>query len=233
MKETVKVNYKELLKDWEAPLHDRVLDSAYMDRLLYTTLKSYKLGTVYPAKEDIFRPFKITSFKDTRVVIIGQDPYSDGKATGLAFGNEEEDAQFKMSPPLEKIYSCIERTVYNGMKLDFDPTLESWAHQGVLLLNSAMTVEKGKVGSHVSRWRRFIREVIQTIDEEKVGVCFLFLGAQAKMYMDYVNTKRHYVFSYMHPTVASKQDIDWNCPYFKEINNIIELQNGREFCIEW
>jgi uracil-DNA glycosylase len=166
-------------------------------------------------------------------VIVGQDPYTDKRATGLAFGNEEEDAQFEMSPSLSKIYGCIEKTVYNGIKLDFDPTLVSWAKQGVLLLNSSLTVEEGKPGSHKRRWRPFIREVIKAISAHHVGVSFLFLGAAAKEFMPYVNETYHYKYSYFHPAFASKQDIDWNCPYFNIINKNIKQQNGKEFCIEW
>lgn len=229
----LKIDFTEVLKTWEPPLRDVVLNTKYMERLLWVTKKSYENMTVHPLKEDIFRAFRLTPYEDVRVVIVGQDPYPNKRASGLAFGNEEEFAQFKLSPSLEKIHSCIERTVYKGLKLDFDPTLVNWGQQGVLLLNSALTVEEGKVGSHSVRWRKFVRDVIKTINDNKSGVFFLFLGAVAKEFMPYVNPRTNYAYSYFHPAFACRQNIDWNCPYFNIINKEIAMQNGKEYCIKW
>src|SRR5690606_1930432 len=123
------------------PLKESLLETNYMERLLLLTNQSYKQAIVRPSKKDIFRAFKLTPYEETRVVIIGQDPYPSKRATGLAFGNEEEDAQFGLSPSLRLISECIEKQFYEGLKLDFDPTLVNWGKQGVLLLNSALTVE--------------------------------------------------------------------------------------------
>lgn len=229
----VKIDFKEVLRDWESPLNTRVLQSEYMQKLLLVTHKDYKRTVVRPDKVDIFRAFRLTSFKDTRVVIVGQDPYPSKKATGLAFGNDYDRSGPSLAPSLEMIRQCVEKTCYDGLHLDFDPSLVTWGKQGVLLLNSSLTVEDGKIGTHYARWRKFMRIIIQTLNEEKTGICFLFLGAQAKMLMPYVDKKRNYVFDYVHPAYAARNNTEWNCPYFSKINEIIEEQNGKEFCIKW
>jgi uracil-DNA glycosylase len=227
------IDFKEVLKDWESPLSNSVLKSQYMQKLLTVTHKDYKRTAVRPDKSDIFRAFRLTKFKDVRVVIIGQEPYPNRRATGLAFGNEFATAGTTLSPALDKIEGCIERTCYEDLNLNFDPTLVSWGQQGVLLLNSALTVENGKPGSHLARWRKFIRKVVEAVSEEKAGVCFLLLGAQAKMFRSYINNRKHYVFDYAHPGFAAINGQEWNCPHFKSINEVIELQNGKEYCIKW
>lgn len=228
-----KINFKEVFKTWEPPLKKRLLETNYMERLLTVTNDSYKQEVVRPAKLDIFRAFKLTSYEDTRVVILGQDPYPSKKATGLAFGNEEKDAQFRLSPSLQLIADCVERDFHEGINLNFDPTLVSWGKQGVLLLNSALTVEQGKVGSHTMRWKRFIREVFRMLCRNKPGTIFLLLGAQAKEFRMFIDEKQCHVLSYVHPAWSARQGTDWNCPHFKKINEIIESQNGKEYCIKW
>ena len=197
--------------------------------------RNYAAKTLYPKQPDVFRAFRMTQFKNTRVVIIGQDPYSDGRATGLAFANEDDRAliQGDFSPSLKKIQTCIEQLVYKGLNLDFDPSLVSWANQGVLLLNSALTVEKGVVGGHTKYWNTFLREMLKTLSDTKTGVCYLFLGSQANVLSRYVNEKSNYVFKFHHPAFSARINQPWNCPYFNAINDIIEKQNGKEFRIKW
>lgn len=229
---SIKLDYKEVFKTWEPPLKE-LLASKYMEKLINITQQNYKSQCIRPAKKDIFRAYKLTPFDEVKVVIIGQDPYPNKRASGLAFGNEEEFSMFKVSPSLEKIQQCIEKTIYDGFDLKFDPSLVSWGQQGVLLLNSALTVIDGEPNSHTPRWHKFIRETITAIDSAKTGVFFLFLGAPAKRFETYVSKTKNYAFTYEHPAFASRNNRDWNCPYFKEINDIIEKQNGKEYCIKW
>lgn len=229
----VKLDYKRVFKDWEPFLRDSLLETPYMDKLITRIQEDYKSNTIRPAKSDIFRAFKVTSFADTRVVILGQDPYPNKRANGLAFGNEEEDTFVSYSPSLDKIYKCVEKTVYGGLKLDFDPTLVSWAQQGVLLLNSALTVVDGTAGSRTKWWRAFIRETILALNENKTGLIFVLLGGQARLFEPFINKKAHHVLTYVHPAWSARNGTDWNCPHFVKINQIIEEQNGKEFKIKW
>lgn len=227
----VSIDYKELFKDWEPVLRKSVLETPYMNMLIRKIHYEYKYKVTYPEKKDIFRAFKLTSFDETRVVILGQDPYPSKRATGIAFGNDEQMGN--MSPSLEKIYDCIENTVKDGLNLNFDPTLVNWGQQGVLLLNSALSVRKGEPGSHTLYWKKFIQGTLEEISNRKTGVCFLLLGAQAKSFRPFINESNNYVFSYVHPAFSARQGTDWNCPYFRKINEVIEHQNGKEFCIDW
>lgn len=229
------LDYKEVLRDWEPLLSKGLLSSEYMDKLIEFMDTQYRLHEVYPPKKDVFRAFRATPLKDVRVVILGQDPYPDGRATGLAFGNEEEDIIMRrgMSPSLQKIADCIERTQYDGLNLGFDPTLEHWAGQGVLLLNSALTIRSGSIGSHSMYWNRFIRNVLTYLSRYNPGCTYLLLGGVARTFTDCIAPKANTIFKYHHPAFSARQGIDWNCPYFTEINKLIELQNGKEFCIKW
>ena len=117
----------------------------------------------YPERENIFNAFKLCPLYKLKVVILGQDPYHDGSATGLAFSNRSDSTT--LSPSLRNIFKEVENNTSNGLKLDQDPNLERWAKQGVLLLNTALTVEKGNPGSHAKLWDSFTKEVLKKIFE--------------------------------------------------------------------
>lgn len=228
----VKINYVELLKDWEPILREPVLELNTTRMLIRYLQTQYKNEKVYPTKQDMFRAFKLTSFDETRVVILGQDPYPNHRATGLAFGNDLEMCQIP-SPSLRLMQECIERDFYDGLKLDFDYSLVSWAKQGVLLLNTALTVRKGEPGSHSPYWRRFISNTLEAISNNKTGIVFLLLGGPAASFSNSINANNNFVLKYHHPAYSARRNEDWNCPHFKEINSILENQNGKEFCIKW
>ena len=109
--------------------------------------KEHKI-VVYPELDKAFRAFKETPLNQVRVVLLGQNPFHNGSSTGLSFANRDIPGK-ALSPSLKVIFDEIEQSVYNGLMLDKDPTLEKWAKQGVLLLNSSLTVEKGKPESHL------------------------------------------------------------------------------------
>ena len=191
-------------------------ESEYMNRVMLYLKGMYATGTMYPDKKDIFKAFKMTPFDDVKVVILGQDPYFDGSATGLAFANKDDS--LRMSPSLEKIKECIEKE--NGMlHLDFDITLESWANQGVLLLNTALTVEKYKPNSHLDVWKKFTATILSTLTIKKDPIHFCLWGKKAQEYEQWLLTEAHYVHKFQHPAYAARQNIDWNCNHFKKINS--------------
>lgn len=228
----IRIDYKELLKDWEPVLRDSVLDSISMRLLIKKIHFEYKYKKVYPEKQDLFRAFKLTSFDSTRVVILGQDPYPNKHASGLAFGNDLALGH-QPSPSLRLIENCVEKTIYDGLKLDFDHSLVNWSKQGVLLLNSALSVLEGEPSSHAIYWRHFTAGVLKQISERKTGVVFLLLGSVAKTFARYINADNNYVFTYVHPAYSARNNEEWDCPYFKEINTIIESQNGKDEIIKW
>jgi uracil-DNA glycosylase len=231
------LDYSLLMGDWSRVLDQPLLNTPYMNAMIDFLERNYGNTdkTIYPKQSDIFRAFRLTPYKDLRVVIVGQDPYFDGRATGLAFANDDDSALIanQLSPSLEKIKECVEVMVHKGLNLNFDPTLTNWAKQGVLLLNSSLTVQAGAPGSHSKYWNRFMREFLTTLSANRTGICYLFIGGQAKCLAQHVSHKTNHVFSFVHPAWSSRRGESWKCPYFNVINSILTRQNGEEYAIKW
>lgn len=140
--------------------------------------------TVYPENDRVFRALKLTPLYHTKVVIIGQDPYYDGSADGLAF-SYLDGSNKPHQKSLNVIWEEIERTVYGGMHLGFDYNLKHWADQGVLLLNTILTVEKGKPLSHSTiGWQKVTGEILRHLNEDLEPKVFLIWGTKAKEFVN-------------------------------------------------
>lgn len=207
--------------DWY-PLLDPIVNSDYF-RTVITQIKKCKAEgkKVYPDTKFTFRAFKMCQLKDVKVVILGQDPYHDGSATGLAFGNSHES--FRMSPSLRNIVQAVE-TDLGSLCVNFDPTLESWAKQGVLLLNTALTVEKGQAGSHVHLWNQFTKDVIHLLTSSKDNIIFVLWGKKAQDYAKYIKGDNHILMA-AHPAAESYSGGKagfYTCKHFSHINNILD-----------
>ena len=190
-------------------------------------------ANIYPAQEDIFNAFK-RPFDDIRVVILGQDPYHTpgGIADGLAFSTRS-----KICPPsLRNILQEVEDDYYGGLNLFRKPgdySLDSWAKQGVLLLNTALTVEEGVPGSHLHLWTHFTIEVMKILSAETTAVIFMLWGKKAQFYKAYIDDRYHYILEAAHPSPFSANSGFFGCAHFSEANKIIKGINGQEFMIEW
>lgn len=156
--------------------------------------------TIYPAREDVFRCFRLTTYVETKVVILGQDPYHDNSADGLAFSNSRVD---KISPSLANILKEIDSEfpedvddILHG-RLDRQD-LKRWAGQGVLLLNTALTVAKGKPGSHMKLWEEFTSEVINAVNM-KNNIVWILLGKEAQKWSSLITNPTHAVLTAPHP----------------------------------
>lgn len=221
---------KQLGEGWSAILAD-LLSSEYADKLMDKINDEFSRTVVYPKKKNVFRAFRETSWEDLRVVILGQDPYHDGSATGLAFGNNWSPSDIKISPSLKKIEDYHHSGAIDNSHFVFDSTMESWTEQGVLMLNTALTVEKGKAGSHTKYWKKFTEGVLQTIAEHRPDCIFILWGSHAKAYKPLI--KNCHVLEFIHPAYASYKKIDWECPNFNQANSILEEANGPEYRILW
>lgn len=208
-----------------------LLRSPYMHKVMLDTSLEYKLEntTTYPDQKNIFKAFKDTPFEELKVVILGQDPYHDGRAIGLAFANSEEYKE-KPSPSLRRIR---QQTPSFGVGTSVD--LSEWTSQGVLLLNTALTVTKGKPGSHLDRWKKFTEETIRLISENHSGLIFMLWGKPAQQYKTFINENLHYILEAEHPVAGQYQgNRPWdskNC--FEVANEILLKNNGLEELIEW
>jgi len=175
----VELRRRNLLGDsWYEVLKD-VLNSEYMIKI-GNYLRDRRTKTiVYPDEDKVFRAYKFSSFIHTKVVILGQDPYHDGSANGLAFGFKD-DSKKRPAKSLDVIFKEVERDCYNGMHLDFDNTLIPWAQQGVLLLNTVLTVERGKPKSHDEMgWQRFIKITIYELLKDPAPKVYMLWGNDA------------------------------------------------------
>ena len=221
---------KQLGEDWSAILAD-LLSSEYADKLLNKLNDEYNAGVVYPKKSDVFRAFRETPWKDLRVVILGQDPYHDGSATGLAFANKLDLNNIRYSPSLQKIENLHRRSGIEHSSLLLDSSLESWTKQGVLMLNTALTVKQKQAGSHTKYWKKFTHGVLETIAEWRPDCIFMLWGNHAKAFKPLI--KNCIVLEYVHPAYANYRGIGWDCPNFNEANKILEDANGPEYQILW
>lgn len=222
----VKSLLKSELGDWYDRLEKNLLINDLSNLSIFLTEEREKY-TIYPKSSDVFNAFKYTQFKDLKVVIIGQDPYHDGSAIGLAFGVNSN----KIPPSLRNIKKEWENS--NNKQDNFDYSLKSWASQGVLLLNTALTVKENSPGSHTKHWQFFTEAVIKTINEATVGTIFLLWGKHAQTYKHLINPVFHEVLEAGHPSPLNTSNPFVGCDHFNKTNNIINNQNGKDYEINW
>ncbi len=178
---------------------------------------------IYPPESDVFSAFEATEFSNVKVVILGQDPYHGvGQAHGLCFSVLPG---IKTPPSLVNMYKELARDV-EGFSIPNHGYLQSWAEQGVLLLNTVLTVEQGKAHSHAkSGWERFTDRVIEVLDQELSGVVFLLWGAHAQKKGRFIDRSKHHVLEAPHPSPLSAHRGFFGSQPFSKTNQIL-LQQG-------
>ncbi len=212
---------------WKLILEDE-FQKNYFKNLRVFLINEGKRFIIYPKKTNIFRAFLLTPFENVKIVIIGQDPYhGEGQANGLAFSvNNGIKPPPSLKNILKELYSDI--CVKNSDATD----LEKWARQGVLLLNTILTVRKKLAGSHQKiGWERFTDEVIQRISSKKSGVIFFLWGNFAKKKEHLIDKKKHYVLKASHPSPLSAYNGFFGCKHFSKANKILENNNKKP--INW
>ena len=175
---------------------------------------------IYPPGSLIFRAFDLTPVDQVKVVILGQDPYHNpGEAMGLSFSVPDG---VRMPPSLRNIYKEIETDL--GIRMSGRPNLEGWARQGVLLLNSFLTVEAGKAASHRDiGWQQFTDAVISYLSAHGEGIVFLLWGNFAKNKAALIDTTRHHVLTAAHPSPLAGGAF-FGCKHFSRTNQILESE---------
>lgn len=181
-----------------------------LSRYLTEERKHYQ---IYPESKKVFEAFRSTPYNMTRLVIIGQDPYHNGTALGVAFGTEGSTFKF-LNPSLQKIFEVLH---YQDDidKLSFPPmndfTLSRWTDQGTLLLNRVLTVRKGKAGSHKNKgWETFTDAVINRLNQAPRKIVFMLWGKEAKLLAKKINQRKHLVLSAEHPAAAAYDERMWD-----------------------
>lgn len=182
----------------------------------------YNNKIIFPPKENIFFALKNTPYEYVKVVIIGQDPYHGvGEAHGLCFSVNPD---IKIPPSLQNIYKEINRDL--GCKIPNNGYLVKWARQGVLLLNSVLTVEKDKPASHQGKgWETFTDKIIVEINKKDTPVVFLLWGNFAKQKQTLITNPKHLVLTSSHPSPFSVRYGFDGCSHFSKTNKFLENNN--------
>ena len=185
--------------------------------------KRYKTTTVFPEKQNIFKAFYLTKLDNLKVVILGQDPYHGfGQAQGLAFSTP---ANIKNPPSMQNILKEIQSDL--GKKsICEDGDLTPWAKQGVLLLNTILTVEEAKPKSHHNLgWEVFTDNIIKYISDNCEDTIFILWGSPAISKTKLIDTKKHHILTAPHPSPLSSYRGFFGCKHFSQTNNILKSLN--------
>lgn len=204
--------------DWDEILRDE-FDKPYYRKLRQFLKSEYQNYKIYPPMNDIFNSLKYTSFKDTKVVIIGQDPYHNyGQAHGMCFSVKDGVAP---PPSLLNIYKEIQTdlgVVMNMSKGELVP----WAKQGVLLLNTVLTVRDGAANSHKGKgWEQFTDRVISELNKKQTPIVFLLWGANARNKAAVIDNPLHVKLTCAHPSPLSAYNGFFGCRHFSKTNEIL------------
>jgi uracil-DNA glycosylase len=216
---------REFVGDW-GPILSPQFSNVYMWRLSHFISDRRKNITVYPEKTDTFKAFKLTPPDKVLVVILGQDPYIHGEAHGLSFGLKQ--GVVKIPPSLRIILDEVNKDVYSGEKTSFDTSLESWATQGVLLLNTILTVEDGKSLSHAGYgWEKFTVSVIEALAKMDKPLVIMLWGGHAKKYSIYFTNSKHHILQASHPAAElHRRGAGFTgCKHFSTCNDILLEQS--------
>lgn len=212
--------------DWDIVLGEEYKKD-YFNKIRDTVRYEYNHKVIFPPANKVFYALRMTSYKDTKVVILGQDPYhGQDEANGLCFS---VNRGIKMPPSLKNIY----KELYSDLGIErTDTDLSDWARGGVLLLNSVLTVEKDKPASHkFIGWEEFTDSIIKKINEKDSSVVFILWGNFAKSKIKYITNPKHLIISSSHPSPFSANYGFFGSKPFSRTNEFLRKNNIKE--IEW
>jgi uracil-DNA glycosylase len=211
---------------WQKYL-DSEREKPYFKQLETFVADEQKHHTIFPPEDKIFTALKITSYEDTRVLLLGQDPYiQKGQAHGLAFSVEDKSA--RIPPSLRNIYKELKDDI--GVDAPHHANLTDWAKQGILMLNVVLTVREGLSNSHKNKgWETFTDEIIRVVSDKKDTVVFFFWGKPAQKKIPLIDTEKHIIVQGAHPSPLARGFI--GSRPFSQINEALKNANRGE--IDW
>ena len=212
--------------DWDKVLENEY-EQPYFKKIKDNVRNEYNNKIIYPPANKVFYAFRQTSYKDTKVVILGQDPYhGEGEANGMCFSVNHG---IKIPPSLKNIY----KELFSDLGINrTDTDLSDWAKSGVLLLNSVLTVEKDKPASHkFIGWEEFTDNVIKKLNEKDTPVVFILWGNFAKSKIKYITNPKHLVISSAHPSPFSVNYGFFGSRPFSKTNEFLKKNGLKE--ISW
>ena len=213
--------------DWDGILAPEI-QSSYYKKIRYWLKKEYAEQTIYPPMEDIFNALRYTPYHDVKAVLLGQDPYhGPGQAHGLCFSVREG---VEPPPSLKNIFQELESDL--GFPPPQNGTLTKWAKQGVLLLNTTLTVRRGQANSHKNiGWTTFTDAVIRKLNERETPIVFLLWGGNARSKKPLITNPSHLILETVHPSPLSAYGGFFGCRHFSRCNEF--LQAHGEAPIDW
>ena len=210
-----------ITNDWQQPLEVEFKKPYYKD-LYKKVLEEYRSRQIFPNPDDIFNAFHLTPLKDVKVVILGQDPYhNDGQAHGLCFSVKPD---VEVPPSLVNIYKELHDDL--GCYIPNNGYLVKWAKQGVLMLNTVLTVRAHQANSHRGiGWEQFTDAVIRAVDAQDRPIVFLLWGRPAQMKKSMLHNPKHLILEAPHPSPLSAYRGFFGCKHFSQTNAFLE-KNG-------
>lgn len=208
---------------WDGLLSDQFRMEYYL-RLREFLKSEYQTQTIYPNMYNIFNALKITDYDAVKAVIIGQDPYhGEGQAHGLCFSVQKGIA---LPPSLQNIYKELQQDL--GITPSASGDLTSWAEQGVLLLNTVLTVRGGLANSHKGKgWEQFTDRIIELLNEREKPMVFILWGANARAKKELISNPSHLVLEAAHPSPLSAYNGFFGCRHFSKTNDFL-TRTGQE-----
>ena len=213
---------------WDKFLNEE-FQKPYFKELSEFLKREYRTKTIYPPKKEVFSSFYFTDMDKVKVVILGQDPYHEpGQACGMCFAVKPG---VRLPPSLQNIYKEIQDDL--GIPMNYNNGyLVKWAKQGVLLINSVMTVEKGRANSHAGHgWETFTNNVIEKINTLDQPVVYLLWGNNARQKKQLITNPKHLILETVHPSPLSVYRGFFGCRHFSKANEFL-VKNGAE-PIDW
>ena len=210
-----------ITNDWQQPLEVEFKKPYYKD-LYKKVLEEYRSRQIFPNPDDIFNAFHLTPLKDVKVVILGQDPYhNDGQAHGLCFSVKPD---VEVQPSLVNIYKELQDDL--GCRIPNNGYLVKWAKQGVLMLNTVLTVRAHQANSHRGiGWEQFTDAVIRAVDAQDRPIVFLLWGRPAQMKKSMLHNPKHLILEAPHPSPLSAYRGFFGCKHFSQTSAFLE-KNG-------
>lgn len=207
---------------------DNEIEQEYFQNLKSFLVQEYNTKKIYPAKKDIFRCFDLTDFKDVKVVILGQDPYHQvNQAHGLCFSVNKG---IKVPPSLVNIYKEISSDL--GCAIPCHGDLTKWAKEGVLLLNTIMSVEDSKPMAHANKgWEVFTDRVIKKLNDDDTPKVFLLWGTPSRKKKSLITNSKHLILETVHPSPLSAYNGFFGCKHFSKTNEFLKMNGRKE--IDW
>lgn len=222
----------EYLAPWPEVLDEETEKESFRDLLQFVADERAK-GDVYPAPQQVFAAFHLTEFKNVRVVILGQDPYHQpGQANGLCFSvpTDVPKPGVRKPPSLTNIHAAMHN---EGIEPKEHGDLTAWAKQGVLLLNTALTVRRGMANSHAKEWREFTDAVIRRLSAGDEPLVFVLWGRKAQSKKDLIDTRRHEVIEAPHPAARGMAQVQFReSKTFTKVNQALH-NLGHHSEIDW